>query len=250
LYTRNISNYEIWYRTWYGDAFTSWVKNIHSGNYTSYLPILNSASTHATNTSVIYAPTTAGTENYILVSKGSGAPVWSDYNTLLPVKLINDPGWDVLKKSYGLNANYGTGDYGYPDEEYLQAFSKYLLDKAAGYTCIGWIRPSSRGSYICDVYNMGTNSTTGLPEHITGHYFPHGGTHYHFGTSYGTWYWYTALHSANYTNYTVTKTGVGASGTWGINITGNAATATTANKVICTEASSNDDRPIVGTNAN
>jgi hypothetical protein len=36
---------------------------LHSGNYTSYLPILNSASTHATNTSVIYAPSTAGTKD-------------------------------------------------------------------------------------------------------------------------------------------------------------------------------------------
>ena len=36
------------------------------------------------------------------------------------------------------------------------------------------------------------------------------------------------LHSANYTNYTVTKTGGGASGTWGINISGNAASATNA----------------------
>jgi len=42
------------------------------------------------------------------------------------------------------------------------------------------------------------------------------------------------LHSSNYTDYTVTKTGSGASGTWGISITGssasctgNAATATT-----------------------
>lgn len=34
------------------------------------------------------------------------------------------------------------------------------------------------------------------------------------------------LHSGNYTDYTVTKTGSGASGIWGISITGNAATAT------------------------
>jgi hypothetical protein len=40
--------------------------------------------------------------------------------------------------------------------------------------------------------------------------------------------WYKLLHSGNYTDYTVTKTGSGASGTWGINITGNAATATVA----------------------
>lgn len=34
--------------------------------------------------------------------------------------------------------------------------------------------------------------------------------------------WRTVLDSVNYTNYTVTKTGAGASGTWGINITGSA----------------------------
>ena len=40
--------------------------------------------------------------------------------------------------------------------------------------------------------------------------------------------WKKILNSSNYTDYTVTKTGGGASGTWGINITGNAATATKA----------------------
>lgn len=40
----------------------------------------------------------------------------------------------------------------------------------------------------------------------------------------GTQAWSTMLHSGNYNNYAPTKTGTGASGTWGINITGNAAT--------------------------
>lgn len=39
------------------------------------------------------------------------------------------------------------------------------------------------------------------------------------------------LHSGNYNTYAPTKTGTGASGTWGIHITGNAATATTADTV-------------------
>lgn len=39
------------------------------------------------------------------------------------------------------------------------------------------------------------------------------------------------LHSANYNTYAPTKTGGGASGSWGISITGNAATATTATKL-------------------
>ena len=40
-----------------------------------------------------------------------------------------------------------------------------------------------------------------------------------YGTNYG---WYTLLDSNNYTSYTVKKDGTGASGTWGINITGSA----------------------------
>jgi len=45
----------------------------------------------------------------------------------------------------------------------------------------------------------------------------------------GTWNAVRAiLHSGNYNSYSPTLTGTGASGTWGINITGNAATATTA----------------------
>lgn len=52
-----------------------------------------------------------------------------------------------------------------------------------------------------------------------------------FYTSNGSGYlsaWTRVLTNRNYTNYTVTKTGGGASGTWGISITGNAAKATTA----------------------
>lgn len=53
------------------------------------------------------------------------------------------------------------------------------------------------------------------------------------GTSYGliikssniTYNGYPLLHSGNYTSYTVTKTGSGASGTWNINISGAAASA-------------------------
>lgn len=49
-----------------------------------------------------------------------------------------------------------------------------------------------------------------------------------FYTSNGSGYtsaWTRVLTHRNYTNYTVTKTGEGASGTWGISITGNAASA-------------------------
>jgi hypothetical protein len=49
------------------------------------------------------------------------------------------------------------------------------------------------------------------------------------GKNSGTWQsWRTVLDSGNYTSYAPSLTGSGASGTWGISITGNAATATNA----------------------
>jgi hypothetical protein len=58
------------------------------------------------------------------------------------------------------------------------------------------------------------------------------------GSFYG---WYKLLDNNNYTDYTVTKTGSGASGTWGINISGGAATATSA-------TSANYSRNLLGRN--
>lgn len=68
---------------------------LDSGNYNSYTPILNSTSTHATKSSVIYAPTTAGTSGQYLTSNGSGAPTWTSLTTLknpYSLKLKNTEG--------------------------------------------------------------------------------------------------------------------------------------------------------------
>lgn len=61
----------------------------------------------------------------------------------------------------------------------------------------------------------------------------------------------TLLHSGNYTSYTVTKTGGGASGTWPISISGNAATADVSNYLFLnpnngTHASENEAVPTNG----
>lgn len=60
--------------------------------------------------------------------------------------------------------------------------------------------------------------------------------------------WNTIIHSGNYTDYTVTKTGSGASGTWDISITGssasctgNAATASKLTAITSTDAASSSD---------
>ena len=68
-----------------------------------------------------------------------------------------------------------------------------------------------------------------------------------WGKQYGSSNWQAErviLDSANYTSYTVTKTGSGASGTWGIGISGNAATAS---KLTTTSAGSST-RPVYFSN--
>lgn len=59
------------------------------------------------------------------------------------------------------------------------------------------------------------------------------------GKNNGTWQaWRKVLDSSNYTNWTVTKTGTGASGTWEISITGNAATASLIKPIATTTTGS------------
>ncbi len=58
--------------------------------------------------------------------------------------------------------------------------------------------------------------------------------------------WGTILDNANYSKYTVTKTGNGASGTWGISVTGNSATT---NKIITASDSTARSIYVTTTNA-
>lgn len=95
--------------------------NIDSGNYTSYTPILNSSSEHATNTSVIYAPTTAGTSGQYLMSNGSGAPVWTSLPSLASPYAIK------FKNSAGTVVSYnGSQAVDLTDGVYDSIYAKYI----------------------------------------------------------------------------------------------------------------------------
>jgi hypothetical protein len=69
-------------------------------------------------------------------------------------------------------------------------------------------------------------------------------------TTWGSWY--SLLHAGNYNSYAPTFTGTGASGTWGISITGNAATAlslTSSNFITKGGSSGNYNTDFTNTNA-
>ena len=96
---------------------------LDSGNYNSYTPILNSSSTHATKSSVIYAPTTAGTSGQYLTSSGSGAPTWTS------LTMLKNPYSLKLKDSEGTIVTYdGSETKDLTGGVYQSTISKYLLE--------------------------------------------------------------------------------------------------------------------------
>ncbi len=130
-------------------------------------------------------------------------------NTTIIIPLVS---YTKLIESYGLRSDYTSA--GSPTDEFLKAWCKYAYEQGAGYVVHSYISPSSRGYIVADIYASGlvtqaqvdgggtyATATVGLPIHITGRYYPHGGSEIIFGTSYGTWYYRTGLDSGNYTGY-------------------------------------------------
>ena len=127
-----------------------------------------------------------------------------NYNEVLPVKLVNGLGYSEM-----IAATYLRSDYvseGYPTEDYMKALCLQLINSYKGCVCIGSIRPSTGGSYICYVYDTTINTSTGLPEYMVGTAFMFNGIQVSFGTVSGAWYYRPTLTSANYTTYTLPRT--------------------------------------------
>ena len=97
------------------------------------------------------------------------------------------------------------------------AYSKAGLNYSDYTWLAGWngyeLRAVSKSQFAQASHTHTFNSLTSKPTTISG-----------YGIT-------DALTTSNYTSYTVKKDGTGASGTWGISISGNAATATTATKI-------------------
>jgi hypothetical protein len=92
--------------------------------------------------------------------------------------------------------------------------------------------------------SFGYNATSGLGTYIkgTGSTYVYGGGKFFDGSTAQT-----LLHVGNYTSYSPSLTGSNASGTWGISISGNAATASTVNNTFAPSTSGNLLYATVGT---
>lgn len=99
--------------------------------------------------------------------------------------------------------------------------SSNVFGYVSGITAAAWNFQQTDGSLLSQYYNDKWQTEIFM-DYRTGQMSTRGKNN-------GTWQdWRIHLDSGNYTSYTVTKTGGGASGTWGISITGNASTSTKA----------------------
>lgn len=89
-----------------------------------------------------------------------------------------------------ISSGYLASDYTnrYNTQEYMKAAAKYLQKNYSNQSVFGTMVPNSQGFFTANIYNNGFNSN-GNPEHITIHYYPHGGDIINCGTTFGSWYY-------------------------------------------------------------
>jgi hypothetical protein len=102
------------------------------------------------------------------------------------------PHFEVLREQGYVNANYGIGSYGHPDEEYLQGLCKWAIatyPNKGQITLMGYAYPSGTGTCIMHLYSSsGYDSTTKLPRYCRGIYqHLYNGELNHFGTYNFVW---------------------------------------------------------------
>jgi len=178
---------------------------LHAGNYTSYSPTLTGSG--ASGTWSINITGSAGTlQGYQWASSGKDIR-----------------GTDIYADSWLRNYNSGTGLYNQATSNHWYSDGQYWNVGYAGTTGIR-LRNGHAGTPLGYLYaetdgNFGLLNNAGAWA-VRVYPSSSGG-----GILYGAWYGNSGLllSSANYTSYAPSLTGSGASGTWGISISGSAA---------------------------
>ena len=206
---------------------------LHSGNYSDYALPLNGGTITSSNSIPLFIKTTSTSAVALRL--------------LMDTTIKVDVGWDstngmylyeaTSKKFIGVDTN-GTPYY-YSSSKYYNLlhannFSSYAYPKDGR----GYMTFDANGRpVLANNQGYAAKNSSGAVEEIlwmsTGDTVHIGGTTSKKVNVYGTLTidFKDALHSGNYNDYAPTKTGTGASGTWGISISGNAATASNADKV-------------------
>jgi hypothetical protein len=210
----------------YQGSWTSWITFLNSGNYNSYSPTLSGVG--ATGTWGINVTGTAASETLATVT-GRG-------NTTTTSIGANNF-WDVNVGSYNVNlgsaGNEGRGVVaGYSGSSYSGIGYNVRHTTTGG----SWIAPGTdTSSYL--VFGNGGFTFYGAPSGTAGrtlNYTTLGSFDAvgNFNAFNVTVNGNQTLHAANWNSYAPSLTGTGASGTWAINVTGSAYSATDALRIV------------------
>jgi hypothetical protein len=176
------------------DTWTSWKELLHSGNYTSYAPSLTGSGA-------------SGTWSINVTGSAGSAPANGGTATALN-------GSNYISRT-GSSGNYNTDFNNTPAGTVRHLGDDYAVtnNPGGGWWFIDNYRHSNSSNYWGTQIAWGweDNANRLAQRNVT-------------GGSWSGWVYY--LNSGNYNSYAPSLTGSGASGTWGINITGNAATIT------------------------
>jgi hypothetical protein len=194
---------------------------LHSGNYTSYT--VKKDGTGATGT---WGINISGNANYATSAGSAGSATSAEY---LKTSITFTPAETALTQDnvYELIGQHGRikrGTWNYAGNGYIAKGNTtasqcpYGAIDLAGTTVI---QAANNSTQYTQIYiTPPTASTTNAIKGEMLYYINN-------GSGYSPT-WYRVLTDKNYNSYTVKKDGTGASGTWGISISGNAATATNA----------------------
>lgn len=221
-------------------TWNSWYTILHSGNYNSYSPTLSGAGASGTwGINVTGSSSTSGDSSLL-----NGISAVNLYNNMGQVHSTRTS-FDATTPSYGFGYRFVQGNTNGPGTGgsqfyswYIGLGSEYAATGAGSYGAMFAVDRASSTPYLSVRFNEA--NTFGVWRRIQAGYadssgsvtnavtFNNGGAG---GASGSTFNGSSALTVSYNTVGAPSTTGTNASGTWGINITGNAATATTASNV-------------------
>jgi hypothetical protein len=210
----------LFFRGWDGSNPFSWRTILHTGNYNSYSPTLtggNASGTWGISITGSAASATSASSASSVPWTGVGSGSRNNYT----LGFIAPSGGHAGFEFFGTNGN-SAGYF------LIKGSSDGDVYTAEGITLVadqGWLTLAQRSLSNKGVRIMtGSTSTervkvssAGAIEFINGSGFSYNGN--------------SILHAGNYNSYSPTLTGGNASGTWGINISGNAATSSNSNQL-------------------
>lgn len=158
--------------------------------------------------------TSIGTEGQVLIADSNGKGAWNDQDNLTIKKLDNK--YDNISASRPTTADIASSGDRIGSLEVFKSTSRMTEGKPSTEGHIIHLNWDNTGGYDSQLFIPISYITTRHPQ---------------WRTSYkGAWTdWIFFLDENNFNSYAPTLTGTGASGTWGISISGNANTASTAN---------------------